>query len=582
MSAGGGGRSAGGLVYSLAAAAGAVAGALAAAAYMSRLEQKGDGDSRSSRPEKKTETAQPKLGEELACMGLDKYRRAVYCDYNATTPVFPEVAAVMAPFLYSCFGNPSSPHVFAAPCREAVALARQQVGELVNAPQPHEETICFTSCGTESDNMAVRIAIHHYRTFHNANANASASADPPRTPHVVTCAVEHPAVLVFLRELERNKEIELTVVPVDAEGFVSPADVVGALTKNTCLVTIMHSNNEVGTIQPLREISRGVRAFNAAAGGGGGGAVAAGAAAAGASGGVLLHTDAAQSLGKGVAVDVEAWGVDLATIVGHKFGAPKGVAALFVRQGVRTGGVVGLVGGGQERGRRAGTENVMLIAGLGEAARLARVEAGALLLRMLSLKKRLVEGLLEGLAARGIKALPSFSGTGAGAGAGPGVALRFNGPRKAADPAELESDLALLRIILLPSGGGLGSGSGSANGSSSSNGSGGSGSAARSSSLVLEQLPNTLSVSFRGLLAPDLMPQLASLVACSAGSACHSADHTNISPVLRAMGVPPEYALGTLRLSWGRHTTDRDIDLVAERVADVVAPGLRASAAAAP
>lgn len=442
---------------------------------------------------------------------------AVYLDYNATTPIWPEVKSVMEPYTLHCFGNPSSPHVFAAPCREAVAKARHLVAELINATS--DDTIVFTGCGTESDNMAIRLALQQQHS-------------PSKTmlPHVVTCAVEHPAVLLYLKDLEKSGEAEVTVLPVDAQGFVSPVDVQRALQPNTCLVTIMHSNNEVGTVQPIKEIARVVRAFNSSN--------ASSSSSSSSFRRVLLHTDAAQSLGK-LAVDVEVLGVDMLTIVGHKFGAPKGVAALYVRDsplaGARSSSPL-LIGGGQERGRRSGTENVLLIAALGEASRIAKEEGSQTLLRMLTLKQRIIKQLLAALAKVGVDQ----------------AAVRFNGPRRSVDVAEIATDLALLRVMLAGFGGAA------------------AGDAHPPVRLDLDQLPNTLSVSFRSVLAHALMPLLADKVACSAGSACHS-EQTTVSPVLRAMHVPEDFALGTLRLSWGRHTTEAEIDIAAKHIAQAVA-----------
>ena len=430
-------------------------------------------------------------------MSLPQYEGCIYLDYNATTPIFPEVSAAMQPFTSSCFGNPSSPHVFAAPCRTAIKTARQQVAELINVPAGDcEECIIFTSCGTEADNMAINMALQHFKSGRQQQGEQL-------LPHIVTCAIEHPAILLYLQTLTSRGEISLTVLPVDEQGFVDPAEVASALQPQTACVSIMHSNNEVGTIQPMREISRLVAEYNCATGSR-----------------ALLHTDAAQSIGK-VPIDVAAMGADLLTLVGHKYGAPKGVAALFVRKGVQAAPM--LIGGGQERGRRAGTENVMLIAALGEASRIARHEACVMLLSMLALKKRLIELLIQGLGAD---------------------LLRFNGPRRSVDPGQLQDDLHLLRIILA---GGAGR---SSKGTSTD---------LNSASLLLEQLPNTISVSFRDVKVSDLMPLLVRSVACSAGSACHS-DSTHISPVLSAMRVPDEFALGTLRLSLGRHTTKAEVD----------------------
>lgn len=224
----------------------------------------------------------------------------------------PTVAAAseygQAALLPAAFGNPSSGHALGARSREALGGARADVALLLNAS--HEDEIIFTSCGSESDNWAIRIALENYKA-----QERRAYASPP---HVVTSAIEHPAVLAYLRRLESEGELTLTVLGVDREGAVDVRAVAAALTPNTCLVTIMHSNNEIGTIQPVADIARVIRNFR--------------------SDGVmamfpLFHSDAAQSVGR-VAVDVAAWGVDMLTVVGHKCGAPKGVAALFVRRGV--------------------------------------------------------------------------------------------------------------------------------------------------------------------------------------------------------------------------------------------------------
>ena len=253
--------------------------------------------------------------------------RPVYLDYNATTPVAPEVAEAIRPFLYESFGNPSSSHVFGQRAKEAVLQARQEVAALINAA-PHE--IVFTGCATEANNLALL---------------GVAAKAPVGRRHLVVSAVEHPAVMQPALHLQRCGW-ELSIVPVDARGRVSPAAVAAALRPDTALVSIMHANNEVGTIQPVAEIAALTRPRN-----------------------ILLHTDAAQSAGK-IEVDVDALGVDLLTLAGHKFYATKGIGALYVRAGTPIGGIV--FGADQEHGLRPGTENVPAIVGLGAAARLAR------------------------------------------------------------------------------------------------------------------------------------------------------------------------------------------------------------------
>jgi cysteine desulfurase len=252
--------------------------------------------------------------------------RPVYLDYNATTPVDPAVAEAMLPFLREHFGNPSSSHPYGTVARAAVEKARRQVANLVGA---RPEEVVFTSGGSEANNAAILGVARLLRA---------------RGRHVVTSAVEHPAVLEPCAVLAAEG-FRVTRVPVDGEGRVDPADVAAALTPETILVSVMHANNEVGTVQPVPEIARLARER-----------------------GALVHTDAAQSAGK-IAVDVEALGVDLLSLAGHKLYAPKGVGALYVRAGVDLPRF--LHGAGQESGRRAGTENVLEIVGLGEACAIA-------------------------------------------------------------------------------------------------------------------------------------------------------------------------------------------------------------------
>lgn len=250
----------------------------------------------------------------------------IYLDHNASTPLAPEVVEAMRPFLEEHFGNPSTHHWAGAPAKAAVERARAQVGALLGCA-PAE--VVFTSGGSESNNHALKGVFF---------------ANRDRGDHIVTSAVEHPAVLHPLRFLERLGA-RVTVLPVDRSGRVSPDDVRRALTPRTILVSIMHANNEVGTVQPIAEISALARAA-----------------------GVPMHTDAAQSVGK-IPTRVEDLGVDLLSVAGHKLYAPKGVGALYVRRGTRIDPFVH--GAGHEQGRRAGTESVLLDVGLGAACEVA-------------------------------------------------------------------------------------------------------------------------------------------------------------------------------------------------------------------
>ena len=250
----------------------------------------------------------------------------IYLDYNASTPIAPEVREAMLPYLSEHYGNPSSTHWAGSPGAEAVARARGLVAALLGC-SPGD--VVFTSGGTEANNTALK-----------GVAEASGKA----RPHIITSAVEHPAILEPCHYLER-RGIEVTYLPVGRTGLVDPDDVARAIRPQTVLVSVMHANNEVGTLEPIAEISRVTREA-----------------------GVLLHSDAAQSVGK-VPAGVDELGVDLLSVAAHKFYGPKGVGALYVRAGTRLEPF--MHGAGHERGRRAGTENVLLDVGLGAAAQLA-------------------------------------------------------------------------------------------------------------------------------------------------------------------------------------------------------------------
>jgi len=275
----------------------------------------------------------------------------VYLDYNATTPLLPEVVEAMLPFLRERFGNPSSGHAYGRRAREAVEAARGDVAQLLGCTP---EEIVFTSGGTEANNLAIR----------------GAAAAWPGAGRIVTSVVEHPATAEPCAELER-RGWTVTHLPVDAWGRVVATDAAAAIGRDTALVTIMHANNETGSVQPIPEISAAAKAS-----------------------GATVHTDAAQSAGK-LPVDVGALGVDLLSIAGHKLYAPKGIGALYVRRGARIEPF--LRGAAQERGLRPGTENVAGIAGLGAAAVAAKRDLAAFAARLMALRDRLLEALRGGV-----------------------------------------------------------------------------------------------------------------------------------------------------------------------------------------
>jgi len=365
----------------------------------------------------------------------------IYLDYNATTPIDPRVAEAMAPFLTGGFGNPSSVHVEGRRAKAAFEEAREGVARCLGC---RSSEVVFTSGGSESNNLAIRGLVE-------ARGGG----------HVITSAVEHPAVLEVVLGLEIEGRIELTVVGVDNFGRVDPEAVSAALRDDTVLVSLMLANNEVGTLQPVRDVAVLCRER-----------------------GVAIHTDAAQAVGK-VPVDVTELGVDLLSVAGHKLYAAKGVGALYVREGVEI--LPQIRGAGHERGRRAGTENVLLAVGLGLACKLARDDVTEEQVRLADLRERLTTGLRAGC----------------------GDLVEHGHPD--------------------------------------------------------ERLPNTLSVALPGRNANRLVGDLAEDLAVSAGSACHSGA-TMISYVLQAMGIEPELARATVRLSVGRFTTEEEIDRAVELI----------------
>ena len=370
---------------------------------------------------------------------------AIYLDYNGTTPIDPLIAESMLPYIYEQFGNPSSSHRFGDKPKWALQHARNQVASMLGS-QPDE--ILFTSGGTESNNHAIRGVV---------------SALAHKGNHVITSSVEHPAVIEVCRHLEKQGT-KITYLPVDRFGMVDPVAVEQAITQETVLISIMHANNEVGTIQPIEQISEIAKRHN-----------------------VLVHTDCAQSVGK-IPVHVNDMGIDLLTIAGHKIYAPKGIGVLYVRDSVRIDEL--MIGAGQESGKRPGTENVIFAVALGEACALVEKHLEQYSNNMKQMRDRL-ESLI-------LSKVPE---------------ARINGHPE-------------------------------------------------------QRLPNTSSLSFKGLRANEILESF-EIVAASAGAACHS-DSITLSSVLEAMELPIEFAMGTVRFSTGRYTTEDEIDKAVVEVCDVV------------
>jgi cysteine desulfurase NifS len=360
--------------------------------------------------------------------------KPIYLDYNATTPIDPEVAEAMRPYLFEHFGNPSSSHWYGIQTKKAVEEARRQVADLLHCTS---KEVVFTSGGSESNNYAIK---------------GTAFANREKGNHIITSVMEHPAVLEVCKYLA-EKSFQITYLPVDEFCLVDPRELQKSITPQTILITIMHANNEVGTIQPIAEIAKIAKEH-----------------------GILFHTDAAQSVGK-IPTRVDELDVDLLTIAGHKLYAPKGIGALYVRGGMRLEKLIH--GADHEQDLRAGTENVLEIVGLGQACEIAKRDLKKNMRHMQKMRDLLYAGLRQQWGE-----------------------IRLNGhPEK--------------------------------------------------------RLPNTLSVCFKSIEANTLLAEIES-VAASAGAACHS-DSVRLSSVLEAMQVDLEYAMGTVRFSTGKMTTEDEV-----------------------
>jgi len=359
--------------------------------------------------------------------------RPIYLDHNATTPILPEVVDAMLPYLREHFGNPSSGHVYGRIARDAVALSRHRVAVLLGCD---DDEILFTSGGTEANNLAIR----------------GVTEAVGKRRHVITTVIEHPATANPCRWLERHGW-RITRVDVDADGRTRVDDVRGALDADTALVTVMHSNNETGVLQPVAEIVKLAQTV-----------------------GAVVHTDAAQSVGK-TPVRVKELAVDLLSVAGHKLYAPKGVGALYVKRGAPL--LPFALGADHEWGLRPGTENVASIVGLGVACDVVQRDLETTAARMRGLRDMLWTRLATSV---------------------PGLALNGDAERR---------------------------------------------------------LPNTLNVRFPGVLGSAVLAG-ALEIAASTGSACHDG-HEAASAVIVAMGIAPTDAVGSVRLTLGRGTTEGDV-----------------------
>lgn len=371
--------------------------------------------------------------------------KPIYLDYNATTPVLPEVADAMQPFMTQYFGNPSSSHIYGRETKKAIENARIQVASLLDCSV---DEIVFTSGGTESNNYAIK---------------GFALANKEKGNHIITSKIEHPAVSEVCEYLKKLG-FEISYIGIDKNGIINLNELEDAIKPQTILITLMHANNEVGTIQPIQEISKIAARY-----------------------GINVHSDGAQSVGK-IKTSVKDMGVDLFSVAGHKLYAPKGIGALFIKTGTILEKM--MHGANHEKNRRAGTENILEIVGFGKACEIAKRDLEKNREHLRKMHDRLVIGLQNRLKDR--------------------IEIRLNGH-------------------------------------------------------INQKLPNTASISFKNIEANKLLALIENEVAASAGAACHS-EGINLSATLTAMKIPVEIAMGTVRFSTGKMTTEKEID----RAVDVV------------
>jgi cysteine desulfurase len=378
---------------------------------------------------------------------MENFNRRIYLDHSATTPVLPEVAKAVYDAMTIYFGNASEPHFFGV---EAKKILEQSRLSIANAIKSHADEILFTSGGTESNNMAIFGIVEGYYKKGN---------------HIITSEIEHPAVLMPLKILE-NEGFEITYLPVDSNGIVDPQDIKNAITNKTILITIMHSNNIVGALQPIEETGKITKEYN-----------------------VIFHCDAVQSY-MSSEIDVDKLNVDLLSISGHKIYAPKGAGALYIRKGTKI--MPQMFGGGQERGRRSGTENIPGILGLAKATEILMSDFKERNQRIAKLRDYLRDGVLQNI-----------------------QDVIYNGhPDK--------------------------------------------------------RLPGNCNFTFKNVEASDIVSRLNEYgIAISAGSACKSAS-SEASSTLLAMGICPEYARSSVRITLGRENTKEEIDYLLNVLPEVI------------
>jgi cysteine desulfurase len=374
--------------------------------------------------------------------------KPIYLDYGATSPVRPEVMEILLPFFQKEYANAGSIHDFGQRSRDAIELARKQVADSLGASSPRE--ILFTGSGTEANNLAILGAARKHRNRGN---------------HVITTSIEHPSVLEACKQLERDG-FEVTYLPVDPYGQISVEQVKEALTERTILVSVMAANNEVGTLQPIKEIGRLLRHTP-----------------------VLFHTDAVQFYGK-IPFSVQELGVDLLSVSGHKIYGPKGIGALYIKKGIRIEPV--LFGGGQERGLRPATQNTPGIIGLGAAAYLMSQEVEQERQRLTRLRDLCLKRIQKEIGRVDLNGHPS------------------------------------------------------------------------------DRLPNNLNLSFHGVEGQAVLLELnRKQIYVSSGSACSAGKHAP-SHVLMAMGKSEEQAYQSLRITFGRETTESDVHQLVDHLKEIL------------